>query len=135
MTGVVEGFRWALLGKGDVGPLIWISVIIDLLMLFGGLFYFRRMEDDVFCGCDLMNDVMIRTDFLGKRYRIGGPQASYRTLREAIVAVGTSSTQWLRGGHQAEPNTIWALEDVSFEIRQGETVGIMGGMEPGKAPY
>jgi lipopolysaccharide transport system permease protein len=45
MTGVVEGFRWALLGKGDVGPLIWISVIIDLLMLFGGLFYFRRMED------------------------------------------------------------------------------------------
>jgi lipopolysaccharide transport system permease protein len=45
MTGVVEGFRWALLGKGDVGPMIWISVVVDLIMLVGGLFYFRRMED------------------------------------------------------------------------------------------
>ena len=79
MTGVVKGFRWALLVKGDVGPLIGISVIIDLLMLFGGRFYFRRMGRQ-FRGCDLMNDVMIRTDCLGKRYRIGGPQVSYRDL-------------------------------------------------------
>jgi lipopolysaccharide transport system permease protein len=44
MTGVVEGFRWALLGKGDVGGLLWISILIILLLLVSGLLYFKRME-------------------------------------------------------------------------------------------
>ncbi len=44
MTGVVEGFRWALLGKGDVGGLLWISIIIIVLLLITGLLYFKRME-------------------------------------------------------------------------------------------
>lgn len=44
MTGVVEGFRWALLGKGDVGGLLWISIIIIILLVFTGLLYFKRME-------------------------------------------------------------------------------------------
>jgi len=44
MTGVVEGFRWALLGKGDVGALLWISVIIIVVLLVTGLVYFKRME-------------------------------------------------------------------------------------------
>jgi homopolymeric O-antigen transport system permease protein len=44
MTGVVEGFRWALLGKGEIGGLIWISAGIVLLLLVGGIAYFRRME-------------------------------------------------------------------------------------------
>jgi lipopolysaccharide transport system permease protein len=45
MTGVVEGFRWALLGgaKG-VLPQIWVSAGMVVLLLVGGLFYFRRME-------------------------------------------------------------------------------------------
>ena len=45
MAGVVEGFRWALLGKGEVGSLLWASVIIVLLLLISGLIYFKRMED------------------------------------------------------------------------------------------
>jgi lipopolysaccharide transport system permease protein len=45
MAGVVEGFRWALLGKtGAPGALIWVSVAAVLLLLTGGLFYFRRTE-------------------------------------------------------------------------------------------
>ena len=45
MTGVVEGFRWALLGKsGDVGPLIFVSALVVVGLLLGGLIYFRRME-------------------------------------------------------------------------------------------
>jgi lipopolysaccharide transport system permease protein len=44
MTGVVEGFRWALLGTGDVGGLLWVSVIIIILLLVSGLVYFKRME-------------------------------------------------------------------------------------------
>jgi len=45
MTGVVEGFRWALLGSGDIGGLIWVSLAIVCVLLFGGLVYFKRMED------------------------------------------------------------------------------------------
>jgi lipopolysaccharide transport system permease protein len=45
MAGVVEGFRWALLGKtGEVGPLILISSVAVVVLLVGGLYYFRRME-------------------------------------------------------------------------------------------
>jgi lipopolysaccharide transport system permease protein len=45
MAGVVEGFRWALLGKrSGIGPLVFVSVAAIVLLLLGGLFYFRRME-------------------------------------------------------------------------------------------
>lgn len=45
MAGVVEGFRWALLGKsGGVGPLVFVSALVVGLLLVGGLVYFRHME-------------------------------------------------------------------------------------------
>jgi lipopolysaccharide transport system permease protein len=45
MAGVVNGFRWALLGSGS-GPdaALWVSIGISLLVLVSGLFYFRGME-------------------------------------------------------------------------------------------
>ena len=48
MAGVIEGFRWALTGKGLApGPLFAASACGVLLVLLGGLFYFRRMEGTV----------------------------------------------------------------------------------------
>ena len=45
MTGVVEGFRWALLGKAEPpGTLLLASAFSVAALLLGGLFYFRRME-------------------------------------------------------------------------------------------
>jgi lipopolysaccharide transport system permease protein len=45
MAGVVEGFRWALLGTHTApGPIIIVSVLITLVLLLGGAFYFRRLE-------------------------------------------------------------------------------------------
>ena len=45
MAGVVEGFRWALLGNvPPPGPMLAVSVAMTALLLVGGLFYFRRME-------------------------------------------------------------------------------------------
>ena len=45
LTGVVEGFRWALLGTGDgPGISLFISASIAILLTISGLFYFRRME-------------------------------------------------------------------------------------------
>ncbi len=44
MAGVVDGFRWALLGKTPPGSMLIVSVTVTALLLVGGLFYFRRME-------------------------------------------------------------------------------------------
>lgn len=45
MAGVVDGFRWALLGKAEPpGALLAVSVATAVLLVIGGLFYFRRME-------------------------------------------------------------------------------------------
>jgi len=44
MAGVVDGFRCALLGKASPGPMLWISIAAVVVLLIGGLLYFRRME-------------------------------------------------------------------------------------------
>jgi lipopolysaccharide transport system permease protein len=49
MTGVVEGFRWAILGKNYAdtfhpGPLFIISIVISLIVLISGVFFFRNTE-------------------------------------------------------------------------------------------
>ena len=45
MTGVVEGFRWALLNTENApGPMVAVSAVIAMIILVTGMFYFRRME-------------------------------------------------------------------------------------------
>ena len=44
MTGVIQGFRWALAGGKAPDPSIFVSAGVVVVLLIGGLFYFRRME-------------------------------------------------------------------------------------------
>ena len=45
MAGVVEGFRWALLGTNTrPGPMIWVSACVSIVILVSGAYYFRRLE-------------------------------------------------------------------------------------------
>jgi lipopolysaccharide transport system permease protein len=47
MTGVVEGFRWALLGRADAPDrIVVVSALTVIAVLVGGVFYFRRVEKD-----------------------------------------------------------------------------------------
>jgi len=47
MCGVVEGFRWALLGRSSaLGSMLWVSASVVLITLLGGFYYFRRMEQE-----------------------------------------------------------------------------------------
>jgi lipopolysaccharide transport system permease protein len=45
-VGVINGFRWAILGIENTapGPSMLISITVALVILVGGVFYFRRME-------------------------------------------------------------------------------------------
>jgi lipopolysaccharide transport system ATP-binding protein len=79
-----------------------------------------------------MGDIAIKVEGLSKQYRIGGAQASYQTLRESLVSAASAPLLWLRGERQ-EQNTIWALDDVSFEVKRGEAVGIIGRNGAGKS--
>jgi lipopolysaccharide transport system permease protein len=44
MVGVVEGFRWALVGGPPPGPMLGLSVVVAVLVLVSGAYYFRRVE-------------------------------------------------------------------------------------------
>ena len=44
MAGVIEGFRWALLGSGAPSAMVLVSVGMVIVLLVSGMFYFRRME-------------------------------------------------------------------------------------------
>ena len=86
-----------------------------------------------------MSTVAIRCEEIGKRYRMGQRQR-YRSLRDTLADALAAPFRWMRtalGARAAraseDPEFLWALKEVSFEIRLGEVVGVIGRNGAGKS--
>src|SRR5436853_6639236 len=80
----------------------------------------------------------IRIENLSKRYRIGARRTgSYQTLRETIVdVVAAPWRRWRRlatGDDVSAEETVWALKDISLEVKPGTVVGVVGRNGAGKS--
>jgi lipopolysaccharide transport system ATP-binding protein len=80
-----------------------------------------------------MGETVIRVENLSKQYRIG-VREKYGCLRESLLKGITAPFQRLRRLGQKPPpdETIWALKDVSFEVKQAEILGVIGRNGAGK---
>lgn len=81
-------------------------------------------------------EIAIRCEAIGKRYRIG-EQARYRTLRDTLSAMVCAPFRWLTERQRAtsEQCDLWALRDVTLEVKHGEVLGIIGRNGSGKSTF
>src|SRR3954453_20455767 len=78
-----------------------------------------------------MSELAIQVNRLGKQYRLGAA-SPYQTLRERLSGFASAPLRFLKQDTQAE-SSFWALKDVSFDVRPGEVMGVIGRNGAGKS--
>jgi lipopolysaccharide transport system ATP-binding protein len=79
-----------------------------------------------------MTPIAIRVNNIGKEYRLGQLMNTYRTLRESITERVRNNRQGTEKDNTF-PNSIWALRNVTFDVNQGQVLGVVGRNGAGKS--
>ena len=80
-----------------------------------------------------MGDIAIRVEDLGKQYRIGMQATRYHTLRDAIADAARRPIRALSQWGITSTSTIWALDGISFDVKKGAVLGVIGRNGAGKS--
>ena len=88
-----------------------------------------------------MSDLAIEVSGLGKQYKLGATRERYRSLRDSLTQMAVKpfrnaakifrEGRWPGSGSDQE--IFWALKDLSFEVRRGEVLGVIGRNGAGKS--
>ena len=88
----------------------------------------------------MTDEIVIRVEGLGKKYTIGHQAERYVALRDVIARAAKNAwrktADMARGREIVSGDTVeefWALKDVSFEVKRGEVLGIIGRNGAGKS--
>jgi lipopolysaccharide transport system ATP-binding protein len=76
-----------------------------------------------------VSETVIHVEGLGKRYRIG-ERERYLALRDVLTRAFTAPFR--SSGERRQREYLWALRDVTFDVRQGEVIGLIGRNGAGK---
>ncbi|MDH5507895.1 MAG: ABC transporter ATP-binding protein [Anaerolineae bacterium] len=80
-----------------------------------------------------MSEYAIQVENLGKQYRIGANIDRYRTFRDTLTQAASWPLRALRGQLAPTSEMIWALRQVSFDVKQGQVLGVIGRNGAGKS--